>query len=205
MTAHTGSCGAGVRGGCPGPMQLAGAQMGQHAPRSPAGLQARAHNPKVAGSNPAPDSHLRQCRGTALVPDASSDMPDASRAGDGWDGWDASGRIWHPCSPAGGRAVAGSNPVSPITGIPLGKRVSTLRGAGAELSLRSRGTSFGTETGQARGLSRMPAPLAHPGGHSSREPDRQAFHRRLALIPCPRGSWPQLGRGRRGRKKSHKN
>ena len=30
------------------------------------------------------------------------------------DAWDASGRIWQPCPPTGGRAVAGSNPASPI-------------------------------------------------------------------------------------------
>jgi hypothetical protein len=39
------------------------------------------HNPKVAGSNPAPDSHPRPGRGTTLVPDASSGASDASRAG----------------------------------------------------------------------------------------------------------------------------
>ena len=45
-------------------------------------------------------------RGTALVPDASSDTSDVSRSGDRRDAWDAPGRIWRSCPPAGGRAVA---------------------------------------------------------------------------------------------------
>jgi hypothetical protein len=51
--------------------------------------------------------------GTTLVPGASSSMSYASSAKDAVDAWDASGRIWQPSPPAGGRAVAGSNPVAP--------------------------------------------------------------------------------------------
>ena len=47
--------------------------------------------------------------------------PDASQFGDAGTRGDATRRIWHPRSLAGGRAVAGSNPVSPIRKSRLGK------------------------------------------------------------------------------------
>jgi hypothetical protein len=57
-----------------------------------------------------------------LVPDTSSDSSDSRRAGDAGTRGDAAGRIWRLHRPAGGRAVAGSNPVSPILQSRLGKR-----------------------------------------------------------------------------------
>ena len=87
---------------------------------------------------------------------------------------------------AGGRAVAGSNPASPIPGRALRKRVFALRGAGAELSLGPRGTSFGTETGQEWGLSRMPAPLS-----SSLQMTRNALC--ASGAGCSGSSWRRVG------------
>ena len=59
-------------------------------------------------------------------------MSDVSQVGDAWDVWDASGRIWQRCPSAEGRAVAGSNPASPIISIPLGAslRPSPILGEG---------------------------------------------------------------------------
>ena len=54
-------------------------------------------------------------RGTALVPTAASNPSRTSTAGDDGDAGDAPGRIYTDRLPAGGRAVAGSNPVAPIS------------------------------------------------------------------------------------------
>ncbi len=54
-------------------------------------------------------------RGTTLVPTDASDESDVSAAGDGGDDGDAPRRIAQVHAPAGGRPVAGSNPVAPIS------------------------------------------------------------------------------------------
>jgi hypothetical protein len=55
-----------------------------------------------------------RARGTAFVPNASSYVSRSSRDLDAWDTWDAPGRIYTNYLSAGGRKVAGSNPVAPI-------------------------------------------------------------------------------------------
>ena len=55
-------------------------------------------------------------RSTTVVPDASPDTSTKSFGGDAGDGGDADGPREHPCRSAGGRAVAGSNPVAPTDG-----------------------------------------------------------------------------------------
>ena|SRR5215210_4445104 len=56
--------------------------------------------------------------GTALVPTAVSDPTDESSVRDGRDSGDGHEHISAPHEPAGGRAVAGSNPVSPTRRAP---------------------------------------------------------------------------------------
>src|SRR5690348_11610851 len=82
--------------------------------------------------------------GTALVPDASSDLSDASHSADAGDAWDAAGRIWQPRPPAGGRAVAGSNPVAPITGSRLRKRASLSAAVSSCRTRHALGTDLST-------------------------------------------------------------
>jgi hypothetical protein len=60
-------------------------------------------------------------RGTALVPNAPSYVSRSSRNLDIWDTWDAPGRIYTNCLSAGGRKVAGSNPVAPTTNSPANR------------------------------------------------------------------------------------
>jgi hypothetical protein len=50
-----------------------------------------------------------------LLPTATSYVSRSSRSVDAWEVLDAAGRIYTTCTSAGGRAVAGSNPVAPIT------------------------------------------------------------------------------------------
>jgi hypothetical protein len=87
---------------------------------------------RLVGASPSrhigPPLRTRDAPGTAVVPDTSSNASKESPAGDSGDGGDAAGRIEHRCTSAGGRAVAGSNPVAPTNGNPLPKRVSTLIG-----------------------------------------------------------------------------
>ena len=58
-----------------------------------------------------------------VVPDASSDSSDATQAGDAGMRGDGAGRMRQSHRSAGGRAVAGSNPVSPILESRRGKRL----------------------------------------------------------------------------------
>jgi hypothetical protein len=53
-------------------------------------------------------------RGTTLVPTATSYVSRSSAPGDDGDVGDAQGRIYTATRSAGGRKVAGSNPVAPI-------------------------------------------------------------------------------------------
>ncbi len=85
-------------------------------------------------------------RGTSLVPDPSSDASRFSTAWDRWDVRDAVGRIWQWCPPAGGRAVAGSNPASPISESPHRKRASAFRRLFEPHPQVPRGTGLGTES-----------------------------------------------------------
>ncbi len=57
----------------------------------------------------------RDRRGTTLVPTDTSYASRMSTGVDTWDAGDAPGRIYTRCLSAGGRKVAGSNPVAPIT------------------------------------------------------------------------------------------
>ncbi len=68
--------------------------------------------------------------GTTLVPTAASHVSRTSTPGDAGDGGDAPGRIYALRTSAGGRAVAGSNPVAPIDESPLWKRDLGERGDG---------------------------------------------------------------------------
>ena len=56
-----------------------------------------------------------RARGTTLVPTDTSDASRMSTGVDTWDAGDAPGRIYTHCHPAGGRKVAGSNPVAPTS------------------------------------------------------------------------------------------
>jgi hypothetical protein len=65
-----------------------------------------------------------RCRGTALVPTATSEVSRSSAAGDDGDAGDAQGRIYTGCVSAGGRKVAGSNPAAPTDRKPAWERAS---------------------------------------------------------------------------------
>src|SRR5688500_13089559 len=68
----------------------------------------------VSQTSRLPEGEARDVwRGTALVPTGASDLSRSPSGGDAWDGRDACGRIYTRSQPAGGRAVAGSNPVAP--------------------------------------------------------------------------------------------
>src|SRR5688500_5776675 len=60
------------------------------------------------------DTFSKDARGTTLVPTATSYSSRSSAVGDDGDAGDAQGRIDTDWVPAGGRKVAGSNPVAPI-------------------------------------------------------------------------------------------
>ncbi len=61
-----------------------------------------------------------------VVPTAVSHASKLCVSGDARDAWDATGRIFTRAASAGGRAVAGSNPVAPTCGRPLRKRASAV-------------------------------------------------------------------------------
>ena len=64
-------------------------------------------------SVPRVPSATRDRRGTTLVPTDTSYASRMSTGVDTWDAGDAPGRIYTHCPSAGGRKVAGSNPVAP--------------------------------------------------------------------------------------------
>jgi hypothetical protein len=62
-----------------------------------------------------PPLRTREPRGTALVPTATSNVSRSPTPWDDRDAGDAPGHIYTPSRSAGGRKVAGSNPVAPTT------------------------------------------------------------------------------------------
>ena len=114
---------------------------------------------------------LRPTRRTSVVPDVASDSPVERFNGDVGDAGDAGTSMCGSRPPAGGRAVAGSNPVSPMRRSCKSTCYAVARG-GAK---RARGAISATHVLAARHR------LAAPTARSVHPVDRQALRSRAVL------------------------
>jgi hypothetical protein len=109
-------------------------------------------------------------RSTAVVPTATSYVSRSFLRGDTGDGGDGYGHIYTPATSAGGRAVAGSNPVAPT----IDGRFKTLSPRASKVRRPILSTlATGRRQGDAAFLPRPPSAAVRSGSPSAHCPGRR--------------------------------